>query len=258
MQRLDMLLVQRGLVDSRARAQRLIKEGRVRVQLGHWQCVQKSGLKLADDTPIEVEASEEDRYVSRGALKLAPALDRFAADLSGLIAIDVGQSTGGFTDCLLQHGAARVVGIEVGHDQLAERLRQDARVVCLEGYNARQLGTELLEYTEDRGFDLAVMDVSFISQTLILDSLAPLIRPGGLLVTLVKPQFEVGPEHVGKGGIVRDTSLYPQVRKRIETQLSMLGLETLDVSDSPILGGDGNREFVLVARKQTTETATCR
>ncbi|KEA64048.1 RNA binding methyltransferase FtsJ like [Marinobacterium lacunae] len=254
MLRLDLLLVQRGLADTRARAQRLIKEGRVRIQLGQWQPALKTGIKVPEEIAIEVEPSEEDRFVSRGALKLLPALDRFAPDLQGKIAIDVGQSTGGFTDCLLQHNARRVVGIEVGHDQLAERLRQDPRVVCLEGYNARQLSADLLEHTSGKGFDLAVMDVSFISQTLILDSLAPLVAPEGLLITLIKPQFEVGPEHVGKGGIVRDATLYPKVRAQIESQLTRLGFSTLECSDSPILGGDGNREFVLVAQKNINET----
>ena len=162
----------------------------------------------------------------------------------------MGQSTGGFTDCLLQSGIQQVVGIEVGHDQLAPRLREDSRVICLEGYNARELKPELLDYTGGTGFDLAVMDVSFISQTLILDSLASLLRKNGLLITLVKPQFEVGPSHVGKGGIVRDSSLYPKVRQRIEHQLSDLGFEPIDFRESPVLGGDGNREFVLVARKR--------
>lgn len=255
MQRLDILLVERGLADSRARAQRLIKEGRVRVNSGGWQAVTKPGLKLLPDTPIEVEKSAADQYVSRGALKLIPALERFALPLEGKIAIDVGQSTGGFTDCLLQHGIDRVVGIEVGHDQLAPRLRQDPRVLCLEGVNARELQPSLLEHTDGQGFDLAVMDVSFISQTLILDALAPLIRCGGLLITLVKPQFEVGPDNIGKGGIVRDERLYPQVRQRIQQLLERLGFEILDDSSSPILGGDGNREFVLVARQQHGKTA---
>lgn len=255
MQRLDLLLVQSGLCDSRARAQRLIREGRVQIRLkAQWQVADKASLKLPEETEIQVSHREEDRYVSRGALKLLPALERHASDLSGAIALDVGQSTGGFTDCLLQHGAARVVGIEVGHDQLAARLRNDPRVICLEGYNARNLSPDLIQYTDNRGFDLAVMDVSFISQTLILDSLAPLLRPDGLLFTLIKPQFEVGPEHVGKGGIVRDSALYTDVCQRIQQQCRALGLTTLELDDSPILGGDGNREFVLVARKDNTET----
>lgn len=250
MQRLDILLVERGLVASRARAQRLIKEGRVKVETDGWQVAQKPGLKIAADTAIEVEADESDRYVSRGALKLIPALETFAPDLALKVALDVGQSTGGFTDCLLQHGAARVVGIEVGHDQLAAQLRDDPRVTCIEGYNARNLGPDVLSHNNGQAFDLAVMDVSFISQTLILDGLASVLKPGGLLFTLVKPQFEVGPEHIGKGGIVRDANLYPKVRHKIESQLTSLGFILLEYAESPVLGGDGNREFVLVARKK--------
>ena len=250
MQRLDILLVERGLGASRARAHRLIKEGRVKVETGSWQVSRKPGLKLPVDTPIEVETDESDRYVSRGALKLLPSLETFAPDLSAMTALDVGQSTGGFTDCLLQHGVSRVVGIEVGHDQLAALLRADPRVICIEGYNARNIGSDILPHNDGQTFDLAVMDVSFISQTLILDGLATLLKPGGLLFTLVKPQFEVGPEHIGKGGIVRDSSLYPEVRHKIESQLTALGFTILDYTDSPLLGGDGNREFVLVARKQ--------
>lgn len=255
MQRLDLLLVQRGLCDSRARAQRVIREGRVQIRptpSAAWQVADKVGLKLSELTELSLTAADEDRFVSRGALKLLPALQQFCPDLKGQVALDVGQSTGGFTDCLLQQGTARVVGIEVGHDQLAARLREDPRVICLEGYNARALGLELLGYTSGQGgFDLAVMDVSFISQTLILDSLAPLLREGGLLFTLIKPQFEVGPEHVGKGGIVRNPALYAEVCERIQAQCQALGLKPLRLDESPILGGDGNHEFVLVARKQS-------
>lgn len=250
MQRLDVLLVMRGLADTRTRAQRLIRDGRVQAQLGHWQTLTKPGFKLAEDTPLQLESRDEDRFVSRGALKLRHILDALALPVDGAIAIDVGQSTGGFTDCLLQAGAARVIGIEVGHDQLHPRLREEARVVCLEGYNARELGAELLDYTpQQRGFDLAVMDVSFISQRLILPALAPLIRQGGWLLTLVKPQFEVGPEHIGKGGRVRDPALYPRVRDRIEACCLALGLQPLYWDESPIRGGDGNREFLLGARQ---------
>ncbi|SEG32997.1 TlyA family RNA methyltransferase [Marinobacterium lutimaris] len=252
MQRLDILLVERGLVNSRARAQRLIKEGRVKVNLNHWQVAQKPGLKLPLDTEIEVEEDESDRYVSRGALKLIPSLQSFAPNLDGLSALDVGQSTGGFTDCLLQHGIGRVVGIEVGHDQLAPNLREDSRVTCIEGYNARNLDSDLLKYNEGNPFDLAVMDVSFISQTLILEGLASLIKPEGLLFSLVKPQFELGREHIGKNGLVRDESLYPTLKIRMEKLLNELGFTLLNYTDSPIRGGDGNREFMLVARKKDT------
>lgn len=249
MQRLDILLVERGLTDSRSRAQRLIKQSRVSAELGRWQVVTKPGLKLEPDTPLQVEADIEDRYVSRGALKLLHILEALQLDPAGLTAIDVGQSTGGFTDCLLQAGTAHVVGIEVGHDQLHPRLREDERITCLEGYNARALGEDLRKYTpQHQGFDLAVMDVSFISQTLILPGLAKLLRPGGWLLTLVKPQFEVGPQHIGKGGLVKDEALYRSVRDRIEHCCLEQGLQPLYWDESPIKGGDGNREFLLGAR----------
>ena len=250
MQRLDILLVEQGLADTRTRAQRLIKEGRVQAELGGWQAMNKPGLKLDASTPLRVEARDEDRFVSRGALKLQHILKALALNPEGLTAIDVGQSTGGFTDCLLQAGAARVVGIEVGHDQLHPGLRNDDRIICLEGYNARELNPDLRDYTpEGRGFDLAVMDVSFISQRLILPSLAPLICSGGWLLTLVKPQFEVGPQHIGKGGLVRDATLYPRVRDSIEQCCLEQGLQPLYWDESPIKGGDGNREFLLGARQ---------
>ncbi|GGO87325.1 TlyA family rRNA (cytidine-2'-O)-methyltransferase [Marinobacterium nitratireducens] len=252
MQRLDMLLVDRGDASSRTHAQRLIKDGRVKARIGAtWQAITKPGLKLAADTPLEVTPDPQDRFVSRGALKLQGALERCRIEVRDRVAIDVGQSTGGFTDCLLQAGAARVVGIEVGHDQLDARLRQDPRVLCYEGMNARELpaGELLAHCRDDLGFDLAVMDVSFISQTKILPSLAPLIRPGGLLVSLVKPQFEVGPGGIGKGGIVRDESLYAQVERDIRDCCEALGLRVRDYFPSPIKGGDGNTEFLLQAEK---------
>ncbi|MFC6673037.1 TlyA family RNA methyltransferase [Marinobacterium aestuariivivens] len=252
MQRIDMLLVERSLASSRTHAQRLIKDGRVRAQAGaDWQAITKPGLKLPCDTPLEVEADPQDRFVSRGALKLQGALAHSGLDVTGMVALDVGQSTGGFTDCLLQAGAALVVGVEVGHDQLAPQLRQDPRVVCYEGMNARDLPAEtLLPHSPDGGgFDLAVMDVSFISQTKILPSLAPLIRPGGRLISLVKPQFEVGPGGIGKGGIVRDSRLYEQVEVEVSGCCKGLGLRVENYLASPIKGGDGNTEFLLLAVK---------
>ncbi|MBY4677699.1 TlyA family RNA methyltransferase [Marinobacterium arenosum] len=252
MQRLDMLLVERGLVQSRTHAQRLIKGGKVMIkQGGQWQPVNKPGLKLAPDVELQLEADEADRFVSRGALKLAGALQRTGLDPTGMTALDIGQSTGGFSDCLLQAGVALVVGVEVGHDQLAERLRQDPRVVCYEGVNGRDLPhQQLLEHTGDgRGYDLAVMDVSFISQTKILPSLAPLLRPGGQLICLVKPQFEVGKAGIGRGGIVRDSSLYADVEQRIRDCYRQQGLRVKDYFESPIKGGDGNREFLIWAER---------
>ncbi|TQV82679.1 TlyA family RNA methyltransferase [Exilibacterium tricleocarpae] len=249
--RADVLLVTRGLAASRTQAQRLI--GRQRVQFlagGRWQSLAKPSLKLAADTQFTVAADAAERYVSRGGLKLAAALQRMDLAVTDAVALDVGQSTGGFTDCLLQAGAARVVGVDVGRGQLAPALRDHPQVVCLEGVNARQLpAAQLLGYTGGGGFDIAVMDIAFISQTLVLTGLAPLIGAGGHFVSLVKPQFEVGRAGVGKGGLVRDPALYKQVEAKIRRSVEACGLVIADYFDSPITGGDGNREFLLVARK---------
>ncbi|MGD8176168.1 TlyA family RNA methyltransferase [Marinimicrobium sp. ARAG 43.8] len=250
LERLDKLLVARGLADTRTRAQRLIEAGRVRVQLaGRWQVQHKPGVKLPMDVALEVEPAAEDEFVSRGGIKLRGALEGAALDVAGWTALDIGQSTGGFTDCLLRQGAARVVGVDVGRDQLAPALRKHPKVVCHEGINARQLPTDRLLAEAPDGFDLAVMDVSFISQTLILPGIAPLLRSGGWLVSLVKPQFEVGRDGIGKGGIVRDARLYKEVEAQICHCCRESGLEVNAYFGSPITGGDGNREFFVVARK---------
>jgi 23S rRNA (cytidine1920-2'-O)/16S rRNA (cytidine1409-2'-O)-methyltransferase len=247
--RADQLLVAQGLANTRSQATRLIKEGAVYALIdGHQRPITKPSMKLDDSTQLQVTDQNCLRYVSRGALKLEKALTLLPS-VKGQTALDVGQSTGGFTDCLLQAGAAKVVGVDVGHDQLAKSLLADDRVICLEGINARDLPAEqLLEYSP-QGYDLAVMDVSFISQTLILPGLVTLIKPGGWLVSLVKPQFEVGRDGVGKGGIVRDASLYALVKKNLTGQLQQLGLTTQHFIDSPITGGDGNREFLMLAHK---------
>ncbi len=253
MQRADLLLVERSLAQSRTHAQRLIKNNQVEAFFkGRWQKLTKPGFKLDPDTEFKIEEALVDQYVSRGALKLLGALETFPLKLQGKTAIDVGQSTGGFTDCLLQAGIDKVVGIEVGHDQLAEKLRADARVICLEGINARDLPADsLLDYTDGSGFDLAVMDVSFISQLKILPSLCPLIALGGHLITLVKPQFEVGKAGIGRGGIVRDTALFANVEADVKACCETLGLSIEHYMESPIKGGDGNREFLLIATKRT-------
>jgi len=251
MQRADVLLVERRQAKTRTHAQRLIKEGHVCLKNGtNTQLLTKPGLKVPDDCELIVTA-EQDKYVSRGALKLEGALAHFKIDVNNTIAIDVGQSTGGFTDCLLQQGAKVVIGIEVGHDQLDEALRSDPRVICYEGMNARSLPVSLLEHTSpmSNGFDIAVMDVSFISQTKILPSLVPLIANGGHLVSLVKPQFEVGKANIGKGGIVKDTSLFTHVEQLIRDTCHALNLDIHGYIESPITGGDGNREFLLWAQK---------
>jgi len=253
--RLDQLLVERELVTSRSQAQRIIKEGSVEAEIGGWQQLAKSSMKLDNETPLRIIEDESDRYVSRGALKLKAAYEHLSLNFEGLVAIDVGQSTGGFTDYLLQQGAAKVVGIEVGHDQLAPRLRKDSRVICIEGYNARNLQLDLLELTPEGRFDVAVMDVSFISQTLILPGLCGLLASGSRLVTLVKPQFELGPEHIGRGGLVKSTHLYADLKKSMCELVEGLGMSVEAYINSPIKGGDGNQEFILVASKKRPATS---
>jgi 23S rRNA (cytidine1920-2'-O)/16S rRNA (cytidine1409-2'-O)-methyltransferase len=188
------------------------------------------------------------RYVSRGGLKLEGALKASGVQVQGLRCLDVGQSTGGFTDCLLQHGAAQVVGIDVGHAQVHPRISQDERVVCIEGVNARELepGDQRVPDALE-GFDLVVGDVSFISLTLVLPGVAHLLKPTGHLLMLVKPQFELQPGQVGKGGIVKDESHYPFIENRVRTALTDLGLQVSAWMASPIEGGDGNREFFVLA-----------
>ncbi len=249
LQRLDQLLLAQGLARSRAQGQKLITAGLVSVCIaGRWQVVTKVSAKFANDTACTVAQGEENQYVSRAGLKLAGALQRSGLNVSGLHALDVGQSTGGFTDCLLQHGVAHVVGVDVGHGQLDTRLQNHPQVTSLEKCNARELSAELLMASAGISqFSLVVMDVSFISQSLIWPRLAPLLAPGGHVVSLVKPQFEVGVEGVGKGGLVKDASLYLSLEQRLRKEVASLGLHVVDFFDSPIRGGDGNREFFLIA-----------
>ena len=251
LQRVDVLLVEKGLAQSRSHAQQMIEAGRVSNVSGSTPVrITKSSQKLLDDTVFEVVPDEGDRYVSRGGLKLAGAIAHSGVSLQGATILDVGMSTGGFTDCARQMGAAKVVGVEVGHSQLAERLQHDPAIVCIEGINARYLTPDMLgDHLPAAGFDGIVMDVSFISQTLILPQLPVLLKKGGWILSLVKPQFEVGREGLGKGGIVRDTALYGSVKAKIEQCASLHGLILNDWFDSPILGGDGNREFFLYASR---------
>lgn len=244
-ERLDQRLVTLGLARSRAQAQALIKAGQV--SLAGKVITKASHPCTADDTPT-IKSSELTRYVSRGGLKLQGALHHTGIKVQGLSLLDMGQSTGGFTDCLLQAGAMKIVGVDVGRDQLDPQLRSDLRVTCLEGINGRDLPTDaLLANTPKGGFDGLVMDVSFISQTLILPKVLPLVRPGGFLLSLVKPQFELQPEQIGKGGIVRDEALYPLVEQKISTACQLLQWQVRDYFASPIEGGDGNREFFIYA-----------
>lgn len=250
MERLDAEMVSQGLVDSRTQAKRLIEAGKVSVIMaGEAEIARKAATKVFRDAEIIIEKTDDDTFVSRAALKLQAGLALLPSDVcEGLIALDVGQSTGGFTECLLRQGAQLVVGLEVGHGQLSPSLRKNPQVVCLEGVNARYLDDVPLEDYAPEGFDIVVMDVSFISQTLILPALAPVLKQGGLLVSLVKPQFEVGKAGLGKGGIVKDVALHQDVKIKIEACAQQLGFELLHYIPSPITGGDGNHEFILVAR----------
>ena len=235
--RLDRLMVDRGLAESREKAQALIMAGEV---LLNGQKASKPGQPVDPDARLEVLARPP--YVSRGGLKLAGALKHFAIDVTGKVCLDIGSSTGGFTDALLQSGATRVHAVDVGAGQLAWSLRTDPRVSLHEGINARELRAEQI----GEPADLLTCDVSFISVTLILPAVVPLLQPNGQMVILIKPQFEVGKGQVGKGGIVRDPQLHQSACDRVTGAVREFGFET-DIMDSPILGAEGNKEFLLYA-----------
>lgn len=250
--RADQLLVERGLAASRSQAQRLIAAGvRWRVLPGDWKAVTKNGDELRETVELELLDTAESRFVSRGGLKLDAALTHCGIDVSGLRCLDVGQSSGGFTDCLLQRGAAQVVGIDVGQGQLHPKLRADARVVCIERCNARELTAAHLVATGGdcaaAPFDLIVGDLSFISQTLVWPAIVPLLKRDGALLMLVKPQFELQPEHIGKGGLVKDAASHALVQQRMAQACEGHGLRRRDYFESAITGGDGNREFFVWA-----------
>lgn len=248
--RADALLVQQGLAPSRTAAQRLIEAGRVLMRLGADETapIAKPSQWLVENTELVILPAAEADYVSRGGFKLAGALAHTGIVVTGKHCLDIGQSTGGFTDCLLRYGAAQVVGIDVGHGQLHRSLAADARVEAHEGINARDLQKSALA---GRHFELIVADVSFISLTLIIPQLPSFLAPTGDLLLLVKPQFEVGPANVGKGGIVTDASLYPAVREKLIGCCRQHHLVGLDWFASPITGSEGNREFFLHARHET-------
>ncbi len=313
--RIDQLLVQRQLASTRSQAQRLIAGGVLWLQGDTWRKVAKNGEDVPESAQVRLLDDSEARYVSRGGLKLEAALKQVGLSPAGWQCLDVGQSTGGFTDCLLQRGAALVVGVDVGSAQLHPSLRSDPRVLCVENLNARAMdASDLIAayadsisatgqfYLEDEAqdvaddaedevdgdagveadeadfdtegenddgidsdtdvdtdtaanggfvpeFDLIVADLSFISQTLVLPALVPLLKAGGTLLTLVKPQFELQPGQVGKGGIVRDAALYTFIEQRLRDACTALDLRVTHWFDSPIEGGDGNREFFICARK---------
>lgn len=304
--RIDQLLVQRGLASTRSQAQRLIADGvewlKMELSGEVWKRVAKNGDEVPDGAKIRLLDDSEARYVSRGGLKLEAALKHVGLSVTGLRCLDVGQSTGGFTDCLLQAGAQSVVGVDVGSAQLHPSLRDDTRVLCVESVNARTLSAAdlIAAYADSTGaggqfdvepdgddgwddgddfddeddsrppvdasddaeeeavelpsefappFDLLVADLSFISQTLVLPAAVPLLKEGGIMLTLVKPQFELQPGQVGKGGIVKDAAMYPIVEQRLRETCADLGLTVTHWFDSAIEGGDGNREFFICARK---------
>ena len=243
-ERIDKLLVERGLADSRTKAQALVMAGLVLV---NEQRVAKPSDTTSLDAQIRLKGADDptSRYVGRGGLKLEAALREFAIDVNGLVCLDVGASTGGFTDCLLQHGAASVVALDVGHNQLDWRLRNDPRVTVREGVNARYLKPE--DFSNK--FDLAVMDVSFISATKVMPALIPLLADAGRLLTLIKPQFEVGRGEVGSGGIVRDPEKHARVITEVNQAATQLGLGAAGLIESPLRGADGNREFLALYKK---------
>ena len=278
--RADLFLVEHGFATTRSQAQRLIGSG---VQWraepdAPWKRVAKNGDEVPHGAEVVVLDNTEAKYISRGGLKLEGALLATGLDVAGLRCLDIGQSTGGFTDCLLQHGAVQVVGVDVGHGQLHDSLRSDPRVVCIEGLNARSMTADDLIAPEsiadqavntwtsdgfdaendeleldgaviDPVFDFLTGDLSFISLTLVLPAVTRLLKPHGHLLMLVKPQFELQPGQVGKGGIVRDAALFEFVEKRVKDAVTALGCTVLGWSESAIAGGDGNREFFIHAQK---------
>lgn len=240
-ERLDKLLVDRGMVASRERARSLILAGQVVVDDHR---VDKAGARFAVDVELRLKGADIP-YVSRGGLKLKQGLDAFALDVTGCIALDVGASTGGFTDCLLQHGAAKVYAVDVGYGQLAWSLREDPRVMNLERCNIRELTSEQLAETPS----VAVIDASFISLAKVLPPTLDLLTTDALVLALIKPQFEVGRGQVGKGGVVRDAQLHARVIDEIRNLALELNCQVLGVVESPILGPKGNREFLIALRK---------
>jgi len=275
--RADLFLVENDHAATRSQAQRLIASGvQWRVEVGGaWKKVAKNGDEIPELAELQIPDTTETKYISRGGLKLEGALKSTGVTVAGLRCLDIGQSTGGFTDCLLQQGAAQVVGVDVGHGQLHPSLREDARVVCIEGLNARSMtAIDLVAgYAHDAGaeaefddenfdddeaeplqpveanFDFLTGDLSFISLTLVLPAVVRLLKPGGDLLMLVKPQFELQPGQIGKGGIVRDAAHFEFVEQRLRDACSALGMSVKAWLASPIEGGDGNREFFIHAVK---------
>ncbi len=241
--RLDAFITERGLVKSRTQAKHLIEGGFVTV---NGSVIQKASYEIADDQiDVSVDTTSE-RYVSRGGLKLEHALERFSVDVTGASALDIGASSGGFTDCLLKHGAERVVAVDSGAGQLVPELSADKRVISYEKFNAKHMTPDMLPYVPD----VAVMDVSFISAKLIIPAVFNCLQPGGSFICLIKPQFEVGKGGVGKGGIVKDRRLRDKAVADVLDFAQRCGFSVMNVTESPIKGGDGNTEFLAHFKKQ--------
>jgi 23S rRNA (cytidine1920-2'-O)/16S rRNA (cytidine1409-2'-O)-methyltransferase len=241
--RLDALVLDRGLAASRERARALILAGQVRVD---GQIVSKAGAAVAPDARVDLDVADHP-YVGRGGVKLAHALDVFHVDPQGRRALDVGASTGGFTDVMLQRGAVSVIALDVGHNQLDWRLRSDSRVIVREGVNARALTADAVPHA----VDLVTIDVAFISLRLILPALPPFLTPGADIVALVKPQFEAGRDEVGRGGLVTDPAVHDAVIARVTEAAEALGLRRVAMTPSPITGATGNQEFFLHLRARS-------
>jgi len=242
--RLDVAVVEKGLAPSRERARALILAGQVRV---NGMVVSKAGANVAGDADVSL-IEPDHPYVGRGGVKLAHALDMFSIAVDGRLALDVGASTGGFTDVLLRRGARQVVALDVGHGQLDWKLRNDPRVIVIERLNARTLTPDQLP-SDARAFDIVTMDLSFISLRQVLPAMVGLLAPGADLVALVKPQFEAGRDEVGKGGLVRDPAVHAHVVEAVTGAADALGLTRVAATDSPIAGAEGNREFFLHFRR---------
>jgi 23S rRNA (cytidine1920-2'-O)/16S rRNA (cytidine1409-2'-O)-methyltransferase len=261
-QRLDTLLVERGLVASRERARALILAGQVLVG---GRPGGKAGEMVTEDAELSLVVPDHP-YVGRGGLKLAHAIEKFHVAVTGRIGLDIGASTGGFTDVLLQNGAAHVVALDVGHGQLDWKIRSDARVTVMERVNARTLTPDMLRDTATGGsgagaprlFDIVTIDVSFISLRLILPVVPPLLARDADVIALVKPQFEAGRMEVGKGGIVRDPAVHQRVLAEVSAEAAALGLQTMNMTPSPIEGMEGNREFLIHLRVAANDAAAAR
>lgn len=248
--RIDVYMVEKGYAPSRTKAQELIDSGLVSIKDNMSLKAIKNSSELIDESlnvEVVIQKNPFEKYVSRGGVKLEKALNKLGASVQNANVLDVGISTGGFSDCLLQNGAASVLGVDVGHNQLSLKLKSDPRIKLLEGVNAREIHkhSEVKKLSPPKGFDFIVIDVSFISLTLVLPSVVNLLKDGGNILALVKPQFEVGPDGLGKNGIVKDEGLYVQVQQNIQKCVENLSRKTLLYFESDLEGKDGNKEFFI-------------